>query len=113
VERLYAGTSSSSSAPAEQARCGNCDDVDDRRADICLVVKEPAEKGGSPGTPQSVEREDGEDLDPYAGMFDDEQKKILEIKEQLEDPHQDTKRQSEGKMGSKTHKTACDAHVKG
>lgn len=87
VERLYAGPSSSSSAPAEQARCGNCDDVDDRRVDICLV-KEPAEKGGSPGTPQSVEREDGEDLDPYAGMFDDEQKKILEIKEQLEDPHQ-------------------------
>ncbi|MED6158784.1 hypothetical protein PIB30_035891 [Stylosanthes scabra] len=29
-----------------------------------------------------------EDLDPFGGLFDDEQKKILEIKHQLEDPHQ-------------------------
>lgn len=88
VERLYAGTSSSSSAAAEQLRCRNCDDVDDLRADNCLDVKAAAEKGGSPGTPQSVEREDSEELDPYAGLFDDEQKKILDIKEHLEDPHQ-------------------------
>jgi hypothetical protein len=89
VERLYAGTSSSSSAAAEQPRCRNCDDVDDLRPDNCLDdVKAAAEKGGSPGTPQSVEREDGEELDPYAGLFDDEQKKILDIKEHLEDPHQ-------------------------
>ncbi|XP_019199841.1 PREDICTED: probable mediator of RNA polymerase II transcription subunit 26c isoform X2 [Ipomoea nil] len=29
-----------------------------------------------------------EDADPYGGLFDDEQTKILEIKEQLEDPEQ-------------------------
>ncbi|KAL9313819.1 hypothetical protein ACSQ67_019271 [Phaseolus vulgaris] len=42
-----------------------------------------------PATPQSLENDDGgEDLDPYGGLFDDEQKKILEIKEQLEEPDQ-------------------------
>ncbi|KAE7998245.1 hypothetical protein FH972_002809 [Carpinus fangiana] len=87
VERLYAGAISAS-ASGEQPRCRNCDDVDDLRADNCLDVKAPAEKEGSPGTPLSVEREDGEEMDPYAGLFDDEPKKILEIKEQLEDPHQ-------------------------
>jgi hypothetical protein len=60
----------------------------DLRADNSLDVKVPAEKEGSPGMPLSVEREDGEEMDPYAGLFDDETKKILEIKEQLEDPHQ-------------------------
>lgn len=39
-------------------------------------------------TPQSVEGEDVGDLDPYGGLFDDEQTKILEIKEHLEDPDQ-------------------------
>ncbi|EPS71234.1 hypothetical protein M569_03526, partial [Genlisea aurea] len=29
-----------------------------------------------------------EDMDPYGGLFDDEQTRILSIKEQLEDPHQ-------------------------
>jgi hypothetical protein len=62
--------------------------VPDLRADNCLDVKVPAEKEVSPGMPLSVEREDGEEMDPYAGLFDDEPKKILEIKEQLEDPHQ-------------------------
>ncbi|KAI3461968.1 hypothetical protein Pfo_018631 [Paulownia fortunei] len=47
----------------------------------------------SPLTPESNHRnfsggEDEEDLDPYGGLFDDEQTKILSIKEQLEDPHQ-------------------------
>ncbi|KAI3451041.1 hypothetical protein Pfo_007706 [Paulownia fortunei] len=47
----------------------------------------------SPLTPESDHRnfsggEDEEDLDPYGGLFDDEQTKILSIKEQLEDPHQ-------------------------
>jgi hypothetical protein len=48
VERLYAGATSAS-ASGEQPRCRNCDDVDDLRADNCLNVKVPAEKGGSPG----------------------------------------------------------------
>jgi len=48
-----------------------------------------AEAANSPATPQSLENDDGgEDLDPYGGLFDDEQKKILEIKEQLEEPDQ-------------------------
>ncbi|PIN26847.1 hypothetical protein CDL12_00391 [Handroanthus impetiginosus] len=48
----------------------------------------------SPLTPESNnpnvsgEEEDEEDLDPYGGLFDDEQTKILSIKEQLEDPNQ-------------------------
>ncbi|XP_073289171.1 probable mediator of RNA polymerase II transcription subunit 26c [Primulina huaijiensis] len=43
-------------------------------------------------TPESnnpnFSRGDEQDLDPYGGLFDDEQTKILTIKEQLEDPHQ-------------------------
>ncbi|XP_071710845.1 probable mediator of RNA polymerase II transcription subunit 26c isoform X2 [Rutidosis leptorrhynchoides] len=47
----------------------------------------------SPLTPHSLPRGDDDDNDndepdPYGGLFDDEQTKILEIKEQLEDPHQ-------------------------
>ncbi|KAK4394392.1 putative mediator of RNA polymerase II transcription subunitc [Sesamum angolense] len=48
----------------------------------------------SPLTPESNHRnfsggeEEEEDVDPYAGLFDDEQTKILNIKEQLEDPQQ-------------------------
>ncbi|KAK6125738.1 hypothetical protein DH2020_040512 [Rehmannia glutinosa] len=47
----------------------------------------------SPLTPESNHRtfsggEDEEDADPYGGLFDDEQTKILSIKEQLEDPDQ-------------------------
>ncbi|XP_031094167.1 probable mediator of RNA polymerase II transcription subunit 26c isoform X2 [Ipomoea triloba] len=34
------------------------------------------------------EEDKHEDADPYGGLFDDEQTKILEIKEQLEDPEQ-------------------------
>ncbi|KAL8239583.1 hypothetical protein R6Q59_016150 [Mikania micrantha] len=42
----------------------------------------------SPLTPQSVPRDDDDNqLDPYGGLFDDEQTKILSIKEQLEDPN--------------------------
>ncbi|KAL2246519.1 UNVERIFIED_CONTAM: putative mediator of RNA polymerase II transcription subunit 26c [Sesamum indicum] len=47
----------------------------------------------SPSTPESNHRdfsggEAEEDLDPYGGLFDDEQTKIVTIKEQLEDPNQ-------------------------
>lgn len=55
--------------------------------------------GESPLTPQSVPQDDDDDngnddgdneeeADPYGGLFDDEQTKILTIKQQLEDPHQ-------------------------
>ncbi|KAH6799527.1 hypothetical protein C2S51_036011 [Perilla frutescens var. frutescens] len=47
----------------------------------------------SPLTPESNNRnssggEEDEDVDPYGGLFDDEQTKILAIKEQLEDLNQ-------------------------
>lgn len=92
VERLY-----SASSPSEP-RCRNCDDVDDRgnmngHEVKATEVKDSGDHRGksrSPATPQSVEREDAEDLDLFGGLFDDEQKKILEIKEQLEDLDQVT-----------------------
>ncbi|CAN6567779.1 unnamed protein product [Malus baccata var. baccata] len=79
VERLYAITS----VPPQ---CPNCD------ADGPNGHNGNQPKAVSPYTPQSVGgdggEEDEEELDPYAGLFDDEQKKILDIKKQLEDPYQ-------------------------
>jgi len=64
VERLYATSSVSSS------RCPNCD-VDDVR-EMEMQSNPSAE----------------EEKDTCEVLFHDEQKKILEIKERLEDPHQ-------------------------
>ncbi|KAM1052737.1 hypothetical protein ACFX13_000329 [Malus domestica] len=79
VERLYATTS-------VLPQCPNCD------ADGPNGHNGNQPKAVSPYTPQSVGgdggEEDEEELDPYAGLFDDEQKKILDIKKQLEDPYQ-------------------------
>lgn len=65
VERLYTA--------AALPRCRNCDEVNNGEI-------EKKQQQSSPLTE--------EEKDPYGGLFDDEQKKILEIKEQLEDPHQ-------------------------
>lgn len=85
VERLYALTSPPS-------RCRNCDTDrhHDGRSNGCEIKQSSVEaKGGSPSTPQFVVVEGDDDgVDPYGGLFDDEQKKVLEIKEQLEIPHQ-------------------------
>ncbi|CAJ2641593.1 probable mediator of RNA polymerase II transcription subunit 26c [Trifolium pratense] len=93
VERLYAATTA---APV----CLNCDGGNRLVSDGNHVKKENSPSlsperqqrrgGGSPATPQSQGNEDGEDeeIDPYGGLFEDEQKKILEIKELLEDPRQ-------------------------
>ncbi|XP_068484401.1 probable mediator of RNA polymerase II transcription subunit 26c isoform X1 [Phaseolus vulgaris] len=97
VESLY-------SATAAPPRCRNCDDghllrtnghqITKQNSPSPSPVRQPhrrraAEAANSPATPQSLENDDGgEDLDPYGGLFDDEQKKILEIKEQLEEPDQ-------------------------
>ncbi|RDY05873.1 putative mediator of RNA polymerase II transcription subunit 26c, partial [Mucuna pruriens] len=100
VERLYA-------ASAPPPRCRNCDDGDRLRPNGHQIKKQsspspsperqPLQRRGdaaSPATPQSLDDgnadadDAGEDVDPYGGLFDDEQKKILEIKEQLEDPNQ-------------------------
>ena len=85
VERLYALTSPPS-------RCRNCDTDrnHDGRSNGCEIKQGSGEvKEASPSTPQFVVVEGDDDgADPYAGLFDDEQKKVLEIKEQLEIPQQ-------------------------
>ena len=79
VEKLYAATC----APQ---RCQNCDGGEENGV---------RRKGVSPAMPQSVdnreeeEEDEEEELDPCAGLFDDEPpRKILDIKRQLEDPEQ-------------------------
>lgn len=94
VERLYAATTS-------PPLCQNCDGGN--RQNINQIKKQSSpslsperqqhqRRGGasSPPTPQSLgnDNDDDEELDPYGGLFEDEQKKILEIKELLEDPRQ-------------------------
>ncbi|KAK3032188.1 hypothetical protein RJ639_035900 [Escallonia herrerae] len=87
VERLYSST------------CRNCDATNRRIGSTAVKAElereappEPAVKaGGSPLTPVSVQREDeeeDEELDPFGGLFDEEQTTILRIKEHLEDPDQ-------------------------
>ncbi|GLT70422.1 hypothetical protein SLA2020_425030 [Shorea laevis] len=90
VERLYAASM--------VTRCRNSD-FDERTNghEVKAEVKgESSHEGGkeggsgggrSPSTPHSVDGDDDE-FDPYGGLFDDEQKRILEIKECLEDPDQ-------------------------
>ncbi|OAY33267.1 probable mediator of RNA polymerase II transcription subunit 26c [Manihot esculenta] len=92
VEMLYASSSS--------GRCRNCDfDMDGISNRHELKENRHEVKGGDGGgsgspstTPRSIHGDDDEEeddeLDPYAGLFDDEQKKILEIKQHLEDPDQ-------------------------
>ncbi|KAF3440520.1 hypothetical protein FNV43_RR18804 [Rhamnella rubrinervis] len=93
VERLYAA--SSAPPPSHRIRNPGAEQNSrpprhyDRETKASIVEKERV----SPSTPQSVSRDDdieeeGEDLDPYGGLFDDDQKKILEIKEHLEEPDQ-------------------------
>lgn len=91
VERLYAATSA-------HASCRNCEPnhLRSNGLGIGAPIKEhssplPDKSRASPATPQSLGKDDNEDeeeIDPYGGLFDDEQKKILEIKELLEDPNQ-------------------------
>ncbi|KAF5751816.1 hypothetical protein HS088_TW02G00834 [Tripterygium wilfordii] len=83
VERLYAASLVS--------RCTNCDLSGGLRAAIktATVEKESSPEvkpQGSPSTPHSINGDD--DLDPYGMLFEDEQNRILKIKEHLEDPDQ-------------------------
>lgn len=103
VEMLY----------ASGGRCRNCD-FDVGRINNGNEIKESSHEGkvslggggrgggggggsGSPSTtPRSIHGDeeeeenddDDDDVDPYAGLLDDEQKKIYEIKQNLEDPDQ-------------------------
>uniref|UniRef100_A0A5B6YMW0 Putative mediator of RNA polymerase II transcription subunit 26c n=1 Tax=Davidia involucrata TaxID=16924 RepID=A0A5B6YMW0_DAVIN len=84
VERLYASVAT---------RCQNCEVDPNGHETKDSMEKESSHEGkgdGSPSTPQSIhsDDDDNEELDPYAGLFDDEEAKILRIKEQLEDPDQ-------------------------
>ncbi|KAM0039471.1 putative transcription regulator IWS1 family [Helianthus debilis subsp. tardiflorus] len=79
VERLYAQP------------CRNCDvnPVEQNGVVRTVTTEVDDDRRESPLTPQSVPLEDeDEELDPYAGLFDDEQARVLRIKEQLEDPQQ-------------------------
>ncbi|PKI58596.1 hypothetical protein CRG98_020985 [Punica granatum] len=94
IEKLYAASFAD--------KCRNCD------FNICGVSRsnglgvgkldaeeEERDKNGrgvkrqsaTPPSPHSGNRDDDE-LDPFGGLFDDEQRKILEIKGHLEDPDQ-------------------------
>lgn len=83
--------------------CRNCDEVSrNRRLQAAVPVDDQAKLKHSPYTPQSVHRDDvdadvevdiendddDEERDPYGGLFDDEETRILRIKEQIEDPEQ-------------------------
>ncbi|XP_012075305.1 probable mediator of RNA polymerase II transcription subunit 26c isoform X2 [Jatropha curcas] len=93
VEMLYSSS---------DGRCRNCD-FDVGRINDGHEMKESSHEAkvgggggsGSPSTtPRSIhgeeeeEEEEDDELDPYGGLLDDEQKKILEIKQSIEDPDQ-------------------------
>ncbi|KAJ4965460.1 hypothetical protein NE237_017309 [Protea cynaroides] len=90
VERLY-----SPLVP----QCRNCDldsmrpnnreskkTQQESRAEVEVEVE--AEKGGSPSTPQSLDRDDDRDRSYGRSTIDEEKAKIFDIKEHLEDPDQ-------------------------
>ncbi|KAL6518494.1 hypothetical protein OROGR_018996 [Orobanche gracilis] len=67
--------------------------IDDDDDDDKINKRIADEFSKSPLTPESNHRdfsggEDEDDVDPYGGLFDDEQTRILSIKDQLEDPDQ-------------------------
>ncbi|KAJ7945295.1 Transcription elongation factor [Quillaja saponaria] len=84
VERLYASTLTPS-------RCRNCEIIKPNGREIDGPMKGESspegKRGASPSTPQSVGKDEDE-LDPYGALFESEQKKILEIRDHLEDPDQ-------------------------
>lgn len=91
VERLYATSMAN--------KCRNCDFGGGSVAETAVArvngriheeteeeEEEAAAEAEEEVREKSVNGEDDEDFDPFAGLFDDEQKSILEIKEKLEDP---------------------------
>ncbi|TYG66001.1 hypothetical protein ES288_D06G232700v1 [Gossypium darwinii] len=83
VERLY--------ATSMVTKCKSCDFGEGSNGYQLNNESNPhggGEEGvtGSPFSPQSDNEND--DFDPYGGLFDDEQKRVLEIKERLELPDQ-------------------------
>ncbi|KAB5511791.1 hypothetical protein DKX38_028819 [Salix brachista] len=92
VERLFAAPNSCSRCRDRSFNDINMNHTNNGDEIKGLVEKDSSheeEKGrrvtaDSPVTPRSVNGDDDE-LDPYGGLFDDEPKKILDIKQQLED----------------------------
>ena len=91
VERLYAATASF------QSRCQNCDEDDgdngnavnlNRRQQNSNSIGNEAKTTTAAAAAAVTDDDGSEDLDPYCGLFEDQQKRILEIKEHLEDPQQ-------------------------
>lgn len=81
VQRLYA--------------CRSCDEVNRQQNLPAIRGDNEAKVKHSPYTPQSVHRDEDVDIenedeepDPFGGLFDDEETRILTIKEQIEDPEQ-------------------------
>ncbi|XP_051140706.1 probable mediator of RNA polymerase II transcription subunit 26c [Andrographis paniculata] len=75
------------------------DDRDDRENDKVCIDEDDDEDDDEKSNRNLIEdfgkspdhrnlSEEGDDLDPFGGLFDDEQTTIISIKEQLEDPHQ-------------------------
>ncbi|KAL0709286.1 hypothetical protein Bca4012_016264 [Brassica carinata] len=83
VERLYATSMAN--------KCRNCDfgEAGGVARAANGSVHEEEEEGGEEVREKSVNGDDEEEddgYDPFAGLFDDEQKSVVEIKERLEDP---------------------------
>ncbi|CAH8281941.1 unnamed protein product [Eruca vesicaria subsp. sativa] len=83
VERLYATSMAN--------KCRNCDYgvVEAEGGRVNGRVHEETEEGEEEEEEEvngEEEEDDDDDVDPFAGLFDDEQKSILEIKEKLEEP---------------------------
>ena len=89
VERLYATSMAN--------KCRNCDyggggtvveAAAGARANGRVHEETEEEEEGEEVREKSVNGDDDDDdEDPFAGLFDDEQKSILEIKEKLEEPY--------------------------
>ncbi|KAK4774018.1 hypothetical protein SAY87_029037 [Trapa incisa] len=95
VERLYAATLADKCWNCEYNGCGVTGNKR-RGLEGPVLQEEERDKGHvvkrqstTPPTPQSFGRDDDDNkIDPLGGMFDDEQRRILEIKGHLEDPDQ-------------------------
>ncbi|KAJ0266013.1 mediator of RNA polymerase II transcription subunit 26c [Hirschfeldia incana] len=81
VERLFATSVAN--------KCRNCDFGSVAEARVHEEEREEEEeevREKSVNVDNEEEEEDDDDVDPFAGLFDDEQKSILDIKEKLEEP---------------------------
>ena len=82
VERLYATSMAN--------KCRNCDfgggGGEVARANGSVHEEEEEEEVREKSVNGEDDDEEDDGYDPFAGLFDDEQKSVLEIKERLEDP---------------------------